>query len=71
MIAQHFFNSHPEAGHLFGGDSHTPGDVNAPDASTAGLIPDPFERLGDDDLAGLDGDLTVAASTVAAAGTCN
>ena len=55
MIAQHFFNSHPDAGHLFGGDSHASGDVNAPDASTAGLIPDPFERLSDDDLANLDG----------------
>ena len=55
MIAQHFFNSHPEAGHLFGGDSHTAGDVNAPDASTADLSSDPFERLSDDDLAGFDG----------------
>ena len=57
MIAQHFFNSHPEASHLFGGDAHAAGDVNAPDASTAGLIPDPFERLSDGDLANLDGAL--------------
>ena len=48
MIAQHFFNSHPEASHLFGGDAHTPVDANAPDTSTADLASDPFERLGDD-----------------------
>ena len=55
MIAQHFFSSHPEAGNLFGGDAHAPVDADTPDASTAGLIPDPFERLGDDDLADLGG----------------
>jgi len=43
MIAQHFFTSHPEASHLFGGG---PGDS----ASGGSLADDPWQRLDSQDV---------------------
>jgi len=46
-MAQHFFQSHPEASHLFGDSAAT--------APSGSLADDPWERLGtSDDVAGGD-----------------
>ena len=50
MIAQQFFSAHPGASHLFGNDAAFDPSAHAagvqPDASTAGLIHDPFADAG-------------------------
>ena len=49
LIAQQFFNHHPDASHLFGGDTLTSNAGITPDDRTAGLVHDPLSGDSDSD----------------------